>query len=66
MELQQPASVRTCVLLRKLRAEAMATPCEFVGFDIPDVFVVGCGLDYDDLYRNMPFVGVLEQHAVSP
>jgi len=66
MERQQPASVRTCVLLRKMRPEALATPCEFVGFDIPDVFVVGCGLDYDDLYRNMPFVGVLDQHAVRP
>lgn len=65
MERQEPASVRTCVLLRKLRPEALATPCEFVGFDIPDVFVVGCGLDYDDLYRNMPFVGVLDQHAVT-
>jgi hypoxanthine phosphoribosyltransferase len=66
MERQHPASVRTCVLLRKMRPEALATPCEFVGFDIPDVFVVGCGLDYDDLYRNMPFVGVLDQHAVRP
>lgn len=65
MERQEPASVRTCVLLRKLRPEALATPCEFVGFDIPDVFVVGCGLDYDDLFRNMPFVGVLDQHAVA-
>lgn len=63
---QGAASVRTCVLLRKRRPEAMATPCEFVGFDIPDVFVVGCGLDFDDLYRNMPFVGVLEQHASAP
>jgi hypoxanthine phosphoribosyltransferase len=66
MERQGPASVRTCVLLRKMRPEALATPCEFVGFDIPDVFVVGCGLDYDDLYRNMPFVGVLDQHAATP
>jgi len=66
MERQEPASVRACVLLRKMRPEAMATPCEFVGFDIPDVFVVGCGLDYDDLYRNMPFVGVLDQHAATP
>lgn len=65
MERQEPATVRTCVLLRKMRPEALATPCEFVGFDIPDVFVVGCGLDYDDLYRNMPFVGVLDQHAVT-
>jgi hypoxanthine phosphoribosyltransferase len=37
----------------------MGTPCEFVGFDIPDEFVVGCGLDYDGCFRNLPDVRVL-------
>jgi len=46
--------VKTCVLLRKKRPEAMATPVDYVGFDIPDEFVVGYGLDYDDYYRNLP------------
>jgi hypoxanthine phosphoribosyltransferase len=50
------ASVRTCVLLRKRIPPAMSTPCEFVGFDIPDLFVAGYGLDYDGWFRNLPDV----------
>ena len=57
------ASVRACVLLRKRIPSAMSTPCEYVGFDIDDEFVVGYGLDYDDLYRNLPFVGTLRPEA---
>jgi hypoxanthine phosphoribosyltransferase len=57
------ASVRACVLLRKKIPSAMSTPCEYVGFDIDDEFVVGYGLDYDDLYRNLPFVGTLRPEA---
>ncbi len=56
---QGPASVGTCVLVRKQKPEALAMPCEYVGFDIPDEFVVGYGLDYDDEYRNLPFIGTL-------
>jgi hypoxanthine phosphoribosyltransferase len=50
------ATVRTCVLLRKLLPAALSTPCEFVGFDIPDLFVAGYGLDYDGWFRNLPDV----------
>ena len=50
------ATVRTCVLLRKSIPAALATPCEFVGFDIPDLFVAGYGLDYDGWFRNLPDV----------
>jgi hypoxanthine phosphoribosyltransferase len=57
------ASVRACVLLRKKIPSALSTPCEYVGFDIDDEFVVGYGLDYDDLYRNLPFVGTLKPEA---
>ena len=57
------ASVRACVLLRKKIPSAVSTPCEYVGFDIDDEFVVGYGLDYDDLYRNLPFVGTLRAEA---
>ena len=49
-----PASVRTCVLLRKDRPEAREFAVDYCGFDIPDEFVVGYGLDYDDHYRNLP------------
>ncbi|MBS3821977.1 MAG: hypoxanthine phosphoribosyltransferase [Phycisphaerae bacterium] len=58
-------TVRSCVLLRKDRPDIASRPAEphFVGFDIPDEFVVGYGLDFDDLYRNLPDIGVLRQHA---
>jgi hypoxanthine phosphoribosyltransferase len=60
---RSPASMRCCVLLRKKIPSAMQTPCEYVGFDIPDEFVVGYGLDYDNLYRNLPEIGVLKEEA---
>jgi len=56
-------SVRTCVLLRKDRPEAMSTQADYVGFDIPDEFVVGYGLDYDDYYRNLPEVVTLKREV---
>lgn len=56
-----PASVRTCVLLRKpAKAPPDLTP-DFVGFDIRDEFVVGYGLDYDDQYRNYPAIATLRR-----
>jgi len=55
-----PASVRSAVLLRKQgRGEVPLKP-DFIGFDIPDVFVVGYGLDYRDRYRNLPYLAALE------
>jgi hypoxanthine phosphoribosyltransferase len=58
---QEPASVKTCVLLRKPTEGARRTPVDYVGFDIPDEFVVGYGLDYDDYYRNLPDIVTLSQ-----
>lgn len=58
------ASLRACVLLRKQREPALSTQCEMIGFDIPDVFVVGYGLDFNDEFRNMPFVGVLSEDGI--
>ena len=54
-----PASLRTCVLLRKPGKAEVDVHADFVGFDIDDVFVVGYGLDYNNLYRNYPHIGVL-------
>ena len=54
------ASVRTAVLLRKKGRQEVAIEPDFVGFEIPNEFVVGYGLDYDDEYRNLPFIGVLD------
>ena len=59
LETMQPKSIQSCVLLRKKIASAMAVPCEYVGFDIEDEFVVGYGLDYDGYYRNFPDIGVI-------
>lgn len=57
---RNPASLRTCVLLDKYeRREVDVTP-DFVGFRIPDEFVVGYGLDFAEKYRNLPYVGVLK------
>jgi hypoxanthine phosphoribosyltransferase len=61
---QQPQSLRACVLLRKDRPAARQTPCEHVGFEIPDVFVVGYGLDYGGYYRNLPDIGTLREDAL--
>jgi hypoxanthine phosphoribosyltransferase len=56
-----PASLRTAVLLWKSdRTEVSFSP-DYYGFRIPDEFVVGYGLDYDDEFRQLPFIGVLEE-----
>jgi hypoxanthine phosphoribosyltransferase len=56
---REPASLRYCVLLYKDRGSGMPFPADYVGFTIPNQFVVGYGLDYDQRYRNLPYVGVL-------
>jgi len=55
-----PASLKTAVLLRKTGQSRVAMTPDFVAFDIPNVFVVGFGLDYCDSYRNLPYVAALE------
>jgi hypoxanthine phosphoribosyltransferase len=64
IESRLPRSVRTCVLLRKKIVSALQTPCEYVGFDIENEFVVGYGLDFDDYYRNLPDIGVLRSDLI--
>jgi hypoxanthine phosphoribosyltransferase len=59
-----PASVKTCVLLRKNRLSAREVPVDYVGFEIPDEFVVGYGLDYNDYYRNLPDIVTLKSHVI--
>jgi len=57
---RRPKSLRTCVLLDKpSRRELPFTP-DYVGFQVPDEFVIGYGLDYAGLYRNLPYIGVLK------
>jgi hypoxanthine phosphoribosyltransferase len=57
-------SVRSCVLLRKCVQRDVEICADHVGFDIPDEFVVGYGLDYNERYRNLPYVGVLKPEAL--
>lgn len=61
-----PRSVRTAVLLRKHEVAPPNLPVDFVGFDIEDEFVIGYGLDYDGLYRNLPYIGVLKSEFYEP
>ena len=58
---QRPKSLKTCVLLRKPTQIALDFPVDYVGFDIPDAFVIGYGLDYDDYYRNLPDITILNK-----
>lgn len=59
------ASVKTCVLLRKDRPAARETSVDYVGFEIPDEFVVGYGLDYNNYYRNLPDIVTLKPEAIA-
>jgi hypoxanthine phosphoribosyltransferase len=56
---RNPASVSVCAMLRKPAAVKMDVEVGYIGFDIADEFVVGYGLDYDQKYRNLPFIGTL-------
>lgn len=58
----RPRRIRVCVLLDKPARRVEPVHADYVGFRIPDVFVVGYGLDYAERYRNLPFVGVLHPH----
>ena len=54
------ASIRLCTLLSKPERRKVDVPVDFLGFEIPDAFVVGYGLDYAEKYRNLPYIGILK------
>ena len=56
----QPRSLKTCVLLEKKSRRVENITADYVGFEVPDAFVVGYGLDYAERYRNLPFIGILK------
>jgi hypoxanthine phosphoribosyltransferase len=56
---RRPASLQVCALLRKPAAARIDVDVAYVGFDIPNAFVIGYGLDYAERYRNLPFIGTL-------
>ena len=57
---RRPLSLRVCTLLDKGRERVKPVTCDYVGFQIPDRFVVGYGLDYAQRYRNLPYIGILK------
>ena len=57
---RKPASIRICTLLDKPDRRVKPITADYCGFSIPDAFVVGYGLDYDEKYRNLPYIGVLK------
>ena len=61
-----PASLKVCTLFNKPQRRLINIPVRYKGFDLPDKFVVGYGLDYRELYRNLPFVGMLKADVLSP
>ncbi|MGE2717870.1 hypoxanthine phosphoribosyltransferase [Mycolicibacterium litorale] len=62
---RQPRSLRVCTLLRKPEAVRADVDITYVGFDIPNEFVVGYGLDYAERYRDLPYIGTLEPKVYS-
>ncbi len=62
---RQPSSIKVCALLDKRERRTVDVELDWIGFEIPDLFVVGYGLDFRDLYRNLPYIGVLKPHLYS-
>ena len=61
---RDPASLRLCTLLDKPDRRVVEVPVDYTGFVIPDKFIVGYGLDYDQKYRNLPYIGTVEFEQV--
>lgn len=65
IEQREPNSIRICTLLDKPARHKVDVKPDYIGFTIPDEFVVGYGLDYDEKYRNLPFIGILHKSVYS-
>ncbi len=63
---RQPASLHVCTLFDKPRLRLVKLPLRYVGFELPDRYVVGYGLDYRQRYRHLPYVGALAAHLLLP
>uniref|UniRef100_UPI0038B3FFF1 hypoxanthine phosphoribosyltransferase n=1 Tax=Devriesea agamarum TaxID=472569 RepID=UPI0038B3FFF1 len=65
LQSREPKSVEICTLLRKPEAAKVDIDVKYVGFDIPNEFVIGYGLDYAEKYRSLPYVGILDPSVYS-
>ena len=66
LNLRQPKSLKVCALLDKSERREAVVPIHYRGFDIPNKFVFGFGLDLDEYYRNLPFIGVVDLNKYTP
>lgn len=66
LKTRRPASLRTCALVRKSERAKVEIDVDYLGFDIPDAWVVGYGLDYAEQYRTLPYIGILAEDGGSP
>jgi hypoxanthine phosphoribosyltransferase len=66
LKARKPASLEICALLTKPERREIEVPVKFVGFEIPNKFVIGYGLDFAERYRNLPFVAVLHPDLIPP
>ena len=64
LEAREPASLEICALLTKPERREIEVPVRYVGFEIPNRFVIGYGLDFAERYRNLPYVGVLDPSLI--
>jgi hypoxanthine phosphoribosyltransferase len=64
LEARQPASLEVCALMTKPERREIDVPVRYIGFEIPNRFVIGYGLDFDERYRNLRYVGVLDPSLV--
>lgn len=60
-ETRHPASIKICTLLNKVERRKVDLNVDYIGFQVPDEFIVGYGIDYAEKYRNLPFVGILKR-----
>lgn len=65
LQARGPASIKLCTLLDKPERRKVDIKADYVGYQVPDEFVVGYGLDYDEKYRNLPYVGILKPEVYS-
>jgi hypoxanthine phosphoribosyltransferase len=61
LKTRNPKSLRICALLSKPSRREIDVPVDYIGFEIPNKFVIGYGLDFGEIYRNLPYIGVLKK-----